>query len=642
MGPKHLSRRQFLSLTALAGAGAALAACGATPTATPVPPTATKPPVAAPTAAPAAPAAPTATKPPAAPAMNEAPMLADMVKAGKLPALKDRLPLNPKVIKPIEKVGVYGETLNRGSVNMGDYLGVSQQHEPLFESAYPFPASGPVEPNLAESWAFNADGTQLTCNLRKGMKWSDGQPFSPDDILFLWEDVWGTKEALAPMPGAAYVEAGKPPTLAKVDDNTIKFTFHKPFYYALNNFASMPEWAWPKHYMKQFHPKYTPSATWEVFIKNKRWDEGRGKVTMQAWMLESYQADKGLKMVRNPYYWKVDTSGNQLPYIDRVVWNVIQDRPTIALKAVAGEIDVDGMWVGIPQIPLFFAEKDKRGFTLGWYKGEIAWRMLANMDHPDETIRKTLRDVNFRRAVALALDRKAINKTFYYDLATVFNACFSPATPFYEPFCATTYAAYDPAEAKKLLDQAGYKDVNNDGVRESADGKPLQLIIDVYQHDLYVPLMEMVVEQLKAVGLKAVLNIQQQDAIFQRKNAWEYMFTVGDYDGSGTPLESPDHFIPINDTTPVWHHLASKAPMSPEYAKFAELVSSAKTVSRDEMIKRMKEATKIMAEQVFMWSVGSMDRPYFIGKGVFNVPKEASRFPADTPPLRLYQAYIKR
>jgi hypothetical protein len=120
------------------------------------------------------------------------------------------------------------------------------------------------------------------------------------------------------------------------------------------------------------------------------------------------------------------------------------------------------------------------------------------------------------------------------------------------------------------------------------------------------------------------------------------MFTVGDYDGSGTPLQNPEHFIPINATTPVWHHLASTAPMSPEYSKFVELMGAAKTVPRDEMIKRMKEANKLMAEQVWMWSAGSMDRPYFIGKGVFNVPKEASRFPADTPPLRCYQIYIKR
>ncbi len=154
--------------------------------------------------------------------------------------------------------------------------------------------------------------------------------------------------------------------------------------------------------------------------------------------------------------------------------------------------------------------------------------------------------------------------------------------------------------------------------------------------------MEMVVEQLKAVGLKAVLNIQLQDAIFQRKNSWEYMFTVGDYDGSGTPLENPEHFIPINETTPVWHHQASKSPMSSEYSEFVELMSTAKTLPRDEMIKRMKEANKLMSDNVWMWSAGSMDRPYFIGKGVYNVPKEASRFPADTPPLRPYQIYIKR
>ena len=647
MSSRKVSRREFFRLGVAAAAGGVLASC-AKPTPTP-PPKPTTAPV-APTAVPVAPTKPpaaattvppTAVPPTAAPKVGgEAPMLAELVKQGKLPALKDRLPPNPKVVKPVDKIGVYGETMNRGTVSVSGYLAVTNAYEPLIGYAYPM--RDKVEPNLAEKWEFNADGTQMTVYLRKGIKWSDGQPFTTADVMFLWEDVWFTKEALTPAPASLYVEKDTPAKLEKIDDYTLKFTFGKPFFYAAELFPFVTEWAWPKHYMQQFHPKYNKSATWEQFNQNKEYWQGRGKVTLQAWMLEDYQADKGLKCVRNPYYWKVDTEGNQLPYVDRLVWNIIQDRPTIALKCVAGEIDLDGMWVGIPQIPLFFEEKPKRGFDIGWYLGQSAWTMRANFDHPDEAIRKTLRNLDFRRALALAINRKEINKTYYYDLCDIANACFGNNTPFYEASTAAIYSGYDPAQAKSLLDKAGFKDVNNDGWRETVDGKPLNLIVDVYQHDLYVPLMEMVAEQMRAVGLKTTLNIQLQDAIFQRAAAFEFMFTVGDGGGFVEPLEQLGTFIPVSENTPDWHHLASKEPMSPEYARFIKILEGARSLPRDEMIKQMKEANKLMAEQCWFWRVGTMKRPYFIGKGVYNVPKEAVRSPADTPPLMPHQIFIKR
>ncbi len=634
MNSRKVTRRRLLKLAAVTAAGGVVAACAQKAVPTP-----------APTAAPAGPtpvpptAVPEAT---AAPRVaGEAPMLAEMVKAGKLPPVQDRLPVNPKVITPIEKIGVYGETLRRGTVNISNYLCVNQAHEPLFEYPYPILTSGPVEPNLAESWEFNDDGTVLTVHLRQGIKWSDGEPFTAEDVMFLWEDVWFTPESLQPPPSQVFVD-GEPAKLEMVDEFTLKFTFPRPYYYAEHNFAAMPEWAWPKHYMKQFHPKYNSSATWETFTKNVNWFEGRGKVTLQAWMLEDFKPDVGLTLVRNPYYWKVDTAGNQLPYIDRVVWSIVQDRPTIALKCVAGEIDLDGMWVGIPQIPLFFEEKDKRGFDLGWYEHVVAWAMWPNYDYVDPDIRKALRDVNFRRAIALALDRNEMNRTFYYDLATIFNACFNGVTPFFTEECAATYSEYNPSQAKRLLDDAGYKDVNNDGFRETPDGKPLELIIDVYQHDLYVPLMEMVVDQLKVVGLKAVLNIQLQDAIFQRRQTDEVMFSVGDFDGSDRPLDNMTAFVPVTPNTPWWHKKASEEPFCPEYAEFVKLVKHATSLPREQMIETMQKASMIMAENVFMWSIGSMRRPYYIGKGVYNVPRVALRTPADTPPMRPYQLFIVR
>jgi peptide/nickel transport system substrate-binding protein len=637
MNSRKVTRREFFHLAAVTAAGSVVAACAqkAAPTAVP----------AAPTAAPAAPTAVPATSAPEATvapeAGGEAPMLAELVEAGELPPLQERLPPSPKIITPFDEIGVYCDSLRSCALGISGYICTDQYQEPLFEFPYPDLTSGPVEPNLAESWEFNEEGTVLTVHLRQGVRWSDGEPFTAEDVMFLWEDVWFEEDSLVSPPGALFVD-GEPPELEMVDDFTLRFTFPRPFFYAEHNFGTLAEWAWPKHYMKEFHPKYNPDATWEAFASNTDWWAGRGKATLQAWMLEDYSADVGLTMVRNPYYWKVDTAGNQLPYADRVVWSVVPDRPMIALKCVAGEIDYDGMWVGIPQIPLFFEEKEARGFDLGWYEHVVAWAMWPNYDYPDPTIRNVIRDVNFRRAVSLALDRNEMNKTFYYDQAILFNACFNGVTPFFTEECARTYSEYNPGEAKGLLDQAGYNDANNDGFRETPDGKPLELILDVYQHDLYVPLMEAVVDYLAAVGLKAVLNIQLQDAIFQRRSTDEVMFSVGDFDGSDQPLSAPATFIPVTPNTPWWHKKASEEPFSPEYAEFVEIFRKATSVPRDEMIAAMQKASMIMAENAFMWSIGSMRRPYFIGKGTHNVPKRAIRAPKCNPELRPYQIYVVR
>jgi len=652
MSLKKLSRRKFLTLSAFAAAGAAVTACSpSTPAAQPTQPPAavdpTDPPAVDPTEVEAQPTATVAELPEAPPTevpmatYNEAPMLAEMVAAGTLPPVEERLPLNPKVITPFDSIGTYGETLHRGTVNISGYLVTNQAHEALFEYPYPFLSSGPVEPNLAESWDFNDDGTELVVNLRQGLKWSDGAPFTADDILFIWDDIWFTEEALTPPPSALFVD-GEAPTLEKIDDFTLRFTFVRPFYYALHNFAALAEWALPKHFVSEFHPTYNTDATWEDFVTKFAWWEGRGAVVVQPWMLESYNADSHITLVRNPYYFKVDTEGNQLPYIDYYQWNVIPDRPNIALKAVAGEIDLDGMWVGVPQIPLFFAEQEARGFSLGWYEDVIAFALFPNYDYERESTRNVLRDVNFRRALSLAMNRTEINRTFYFDLLEISGSCFNGVTPFWDEACKDIYTAYDPEAAMALLDEAGIVDVNGDGYRETPEGDTLELIVDVYQHDLYVPLMEMVTEQFEEVGLRTILNVQLQDATLQRRLTNEFMFSTGDFDGADRPLEYLAAFAPVTENTPFWHKNAKEDPVSPEYVEFTEILIDATSTPREEMITNMKRASTMLAENVWVLSVGNMRRPYFIGKGVFNVPETASRTPADTPPMRPYQIYIDR
>jgi len=148
--------------------------------------------------------------------VGQAPMLAEMVQQGSLPPASERLPPNPKIITPIDRVGVYCDTLRSCTLGVSGYIATNQYHDPLFEHPYPDWTSGPVEPNLGESWEFSGDGAVLTVYLRKGTRWSDGQPFTAEDIRFLWEDVWLEENVAQGAPGAIKVDGEVPERMAQL------------------------------------------------------------------------------------------------------------------------------------------------------------------------------------------------------------------------------------------------------------------------------------------------------------------------------------------------------------------------------------------------------------------------------------------
>lgn len=581
---------------------------------------------------------------------NEAPMLKTQVAAGELPRVEERLPKNPKVVKPLNEIGAYGGTLNRGTASptIGNYLLENMTTEPLFQFPWPFPGSGPVESNLADKWEFSEDGTGLTVHLREGIKWSDGYPFTADDVLFYWEDVlFNEKSLVTPNPNL-YIEKGVAPELEKIDDYTVKFTFPYPFFFAETAFTVLREWAWPKHYMKQFHPDYNENATWEEWNKHIDWIH-RGKVTLQAWMLDWYEPGGDLVVVRNPYYWKVDTEGNQLPYIDRVRVHAVESRETIALKNVAGELDWDCMWVGTQHLSMFMEEKERKDYDVGFARVS-GMAFYFNYDTPDETARKIMRNVNFRRAFSLAINREMANRVMFSDMLYPSSWTFSTTSAYYDEEVAKLYTEFDPERAKQLLDEAGFKDRDGDGWRELPTGEEVKLIVDVSQHDLYVPLLEMVVEDLAKVGVKLVMNVQLQQLIGIRRAAGEFQMHVWDFYGVDEPLAMLELWVPVSESLPFWHPKAFETVLHPEdsfdeaYAQFAEILMKARGLPYQERVVLMKKANNLMAENVFGVHLGYYMRPFIVSNRIGNAAKSVARsdaFGGDTPPFRVHQFYVK-
>ena len=579
---------------------------------------------------------------------HEAPMLYEMVQRKEIPALEDRLPANPLVVKPYEEVGTYGGTFRRGTgfFMPDEWLASHIDGNSFWRFQWPFPGSGPVQPNLADRWEFNGDGTELTIHLREGVNWSDGEPFTVDDVLFFLNDVVGDDKVTYTWYHTAnfYIQERQLPGIERIDDYTLKFTYPEPAFFVETMYAPICEIALPAHILKDVHPKYNSSSTYDKFNEEIVFANGRGAVTLGAWQLESFDADAKMGLVRNPYYWKVDTDGNQLPYFDRMDVYATGDRQGVALGNATGKFDNDAMWVGIQHLSLFLEEEAKRDITIGHsIVGGMA--IYLNYDADDAEAKKVIRNVDFRRAFSLAINRKELGKVFFYDTLVPMGSSFSPNSAYFEEEVGKLYSEYDPDRAKKILDDAGIVDKNGDGVRELPSGEKAELIWSVYEHDLYTPMAEMIVEYLDDVGIRLVLNVKHQNIIMDQ--LWTGQFELGTYDYANhdEPLAGLDWWIPITEGKPFWHHKAGTAGLfSSEYAEFAKLMGSAKALPFDQRVATVKKANKILAENVFIIHVGFYRRPNISSNRIGNLPHAVTRideFGSDAPPFMYFQTYEK-
>jgi peptide/nickel transport system substrate-binding protein len=563
---RKLNRRDFLRLSALGAGGAILAACGGEPAATPTAaPAATTAPAAAPaaTSAPAAAAptaAPAATVAPAAaaPAAKEAPMLAELVAAGKLPPLAERLPAEPLVVKPVEAVGKYGGTWRHGWRGINDFHSFGRLvYEPMLR--WPRDVKDPIQPGLAKEWSWSADGRELTLVLRKGLKWSDGEPFTVDDILFWWEAI-ETDTNVTKAPHAEWVVNGKPMELEKVDETTIKLKFDAPNGLAETVGLAFHGNQWPlgferfgffapKHYLEQFHPKYSQSADYKVF-EEKANDYNIERPVMTSWRISKYAAgDTEMIAERNPYYWKVDPDGNQLPYIDRIQFPLFEDVESMNAKAIAGEIDFQMRNISLSKYPIYQENAEKGNYRLLlWPKASAAdTAIFFNQSAKDPKFRALFQDLKFRQAMSVAIDREEINQVAYLGQGVARTATVVPESPLYDASLEKLNAEYDAAKANALLDEIGLKK-GADGMRAFADGSALALTIETNeQNGPRFDTLELVAEKWRAVGINAQVQSMTREIYWPKAGANDVLVATWGLDRGLTPMVDPIYQFPFDE-----------------------------------------------------------------------------------------------
>ena len=447
-------------------------------------------------------------------AMAEAPMLAVRVERGELPPIDQRLPENPLVVPVYGEPGLYGGTWRKFDISPDlPTMKLINGYTPLVRWK---PDVSGVMPGLAERWEFSADGRKITFHLRRGVKWSDGHPFTSESVAFWWALCLDDRHPDTP-PEWAFSN-GKRVEVSTPDPYTVVFEYEGPFYFLplvmATGFWTPERVLAPAHYLREFHPDHNPA--YEDFTEMERKRNPSANVDLPAlgpWEMSylSPTADRAV-FTRNPYYHGVDPEGRQLPYIDQVECIRVQSPEAGVLYAISGSLDAQFRLINFQDYALLkrFAEKgDYKVHT--WEDGSGAWHTVyINWSTPDPRKRELFRDPSFRRGLSHAIDRERINQIIWQGTAEPRQATITDeAWHFNSPRgrdvlhrWKNAWARHDLREANELLDAAGLTGRDDAGFRTFPGGEPLELVLDIYDIPHAADQAELIKDDWKQVGLR--------------------------------------------------------------------------------------------------------------------------------------------
>ena len=500
-------------------------------------------------------------------AAKEAPALAALVKDGKLPALAERLPVNPLALT-VEKIGAYGGSLRRGLRGSADHNGILRMvgNQGLVRWNLAFTE---VMPNVAEKWAVNENSTEFTFTLRKGMKWSDGKPFTADDVVFSIEDCCKNSELYKTVPSQLAI-AGKPVTVTKVDETTVKFTFASSYALFLEQLATplgQHPTLFQKAYCSQFHAKYNDKLADAVKAANlndwpslfrarcgdieipSRWGNP-AKPVIDPWVITEPYTGGATRVVmeRNAYFWQADQAGNQLPYIDRVSFSISQDVESLMLDCISGRIDIQDRHIDTLQNkPTLSQNMQKGGYRLVELIASSAQQVqiYLNITHKDAKMREMLGNKEFRQALSLGMNRKEIVELVYLGQSQPYQTGPRPGHPWHHHKLATQFTEHDPAQANAILDKLGYNRKDGQGFRLRPDGQKVFFTIDVIP-TLYpdaVDTLELVKRHWAAIGIDFKINTIERALYYTRGDNNDHDAAVWPGPGGLDPMLDPRDYL---------------------------------------------------------------------------------------------------
>ncbi|MGQ0653630.1 MAG: ABC transporter substrate-binding protein [Betaproteobacteria bacterium] len=584
-------------------------------------------------------------------ALVETPMLADDIASGKLPPIAKRLP-EPPLEVPLQGAGIVPGQ-HGGTLRM--LIGRSRDVRMLVVYGYArlvgYDQKLRIVPDILASVEAK-EGRSFTMKLRKGHRWSDGAPFTTEDFRYYWEDVASNKELSPSGPPADLLVNGEQPQVEILDAVTVRYTWSLPNPDFLPRMAgASPLFIFrPAHYLRQFHKKYNPKlAEADASGKAKRrWSQIHNREdnmyqfdnpalpTLQPWMNTSKAPADRFVAVRNPYFHRVDENGRQLPYVDRVIMSVAEGK-LIPAKTGAGESDLQARDIQFNNYT-FLKKSEKRNEyrTLLWRTAKGSqFALFPNLNVNDRVWREVVRDVRFRRALSLAIDRALVNHCLYFGLALEGNNTVLAESPLYRKTYQTRWAQYDRKAANRLLDELGLKR-GLDGVRRLPDGRPMEIIAETAGETTeQTDVLELIRETWREVGIKLFSKPSQREVLRNRVFSGEALLSVwsGFENGIPTADMNPEELAPTSQQQLQWpkfgqyYETRGKSGEKPDIPEAVELVklnqawrASATSEEREKIWHRMLE---IHAEQQFVIGVVSgVLQPVVVKSNLRNVPEK--------------------
>jgi len=574
------------------------------------------------------------------------PMLRLQVTSGTLPPAEKRVPQPPLVVR-MESPGKHGGTLH-------SLVGRSRDTRLLVVYGYArlvgYDRNLELVADLLESFEVH-EGRVFTLKLRKGHRWSDGHPFTAEDFRYYWEDVASNKELSPAGPPRDLLVDGERPKFEVLSDTVVRYTWHKPNPHFLPRQAgASPLFIYrPAHYLKRFHKKYSEKIRKEEAqgTAKRRWSAVHNRLdnlyesdnpdlpTLQPWVNTTRPPADRFVAVRNPYFHRVDEQGLQLPYIDRVVL-AVADPKLIPAKTGAGEADLQARDVHFNNYTFLKQGEKQNGYrTLLWRPGKGShFALFPNLNTNDPAWRQVLRDVRFRRALSLAIDRSLVNQVLYFGLAIESNNTVLPQSPLFREAYRDRWARYDRKQASQLLDQIGLRR-GRDGIRRLPDGRALEIIVETAGESTeHTDVLELIRETWREVGIKLFSKPSQREAWRNRIYSGETVMSVwsGIENGLATPDNSPDELAPTSQTQYQWPKFgqhyetggkSGEALDIPEVKELARLYRAwLESKTREDRARAWHAMLELHVEQQFTIGVVSgVPQPVVARETLMNVPE---------------------
>jgi ABC-type dipeptide/oligopeptide/nickel transport system permease component/ABC-type transport system substrate-binding protein len=496
---------------------------------------------------------------------GESPVLAELVREGRLPPVAQRVGDEPVVMEGVDGVGRYGGTWQRFANSYEDFKTIYWRLSGSNLVRWS-PQGYPLVPHVAKSWEVSPDYRVYTFELRRGMRWSDGHPVSSDDLVYWYEHEIKYFNVRPKLLRAGATQG----RVSKLDEWRVRFEFAQPNPLFLErlastgmNFEDYSEHILPAHYLRSFHPALGDQATAQRLMgslgvasplavyRRMRHYLNAEHPRLWPWVIQAAAVPSPLVLVRNPYYWAVDTQGNQLPYLDRVVL-AIRTNQAIGVAAANGEISMQARHIRYDDHIMLQGEAARRGYEVYHWKPstQSVFTVFPNLNRRVEPSRpetrwksELLNQARFRQALSLAINRWDIIHAQFNGQGAPAQIAPPPDSPYHNARLWSAFTEFDPVRANRLLDELGLTRRDAEGFRTFADGSRMAFTLNATDYTTEAP-GQFVIDDWARVGVRAIFRSRARRLFEQEKLAYEHDFTVWTGESEFYPLVEPRNFVP--------------------------------------------------------------------------------------------------